>query len=105
MHEVGHEQGRYHAPCSTSGADANFPYAGGSIGVWGYDILSKQFFSPTRGKDMMGYCPNEWVSDYTYAALGDLYLTLAREAPGDPAVHYRRAVDAYARAWKLRRSL
>lgn len=43
--------------------------------------------------------------DYTYAALGDLYMTLARETPDDPAPYYRGAVDAYEQAWVLRESL
>ena len=71
-HEVGHAHGREHAPCGNPGGpDPDYPYSGGVIGVWGYNILTKQFISPTRGKDMMGYCPNEWVSDYTFTALFD----------------------------------
>lgn len=71
-HEVGHAHGREHAPCGgAQGVDPDFPYAGGIIGVWGYDILEKTLISPTRGRDMMGYCPNEWVSDYTFSALFD----------------------------------
>lgn len=71
-HEVGHAHGREHAPCGGAGGpDPDFPYSGGVIGVWGYNIFTKQFISPTRGHDMMGYCPNEWVSDYTFTALFD----------------------------------
>ncbi len=71
-HEVGHAHGREHAPCGgAQGTDPDFPYTGGTIGVWGYNILDKTLISPTKGKDMMGYCPNEWVSDYTYKALFD----------------------------------
>jgi len=71
-HEVGHAHGREHAPCGgAQGIDPDFPYTGGSIGVWGYNILEKTLLSPTKGKDMMGYCPNEWVSDYTFKALFD----------------------------------
>jgi hypothetical protein len=71
-HEVGHAHGREHAPCGgADGVDPDFPYSGAQIGVWGYNILTKAFISPTKGRDMMGYCPNEWVSDYTYAALFD----------------------------------
>lgn len=69
-HEVGHAHGREHAPCGgPQGVDPAFPYPGAQIGVWGYDILGKTFIAPTKGRDMMGYCPNEWVSDYTYNAL------------------------------------
>jgi hypothetical protein len=70
-HEVGHAHGRHHAPCQTQDYDPNYPYNGGVIGVWGYNIIDKTFISPTKGKDMMGYCSNEWVSDYTFAALFD----------------------------------
>ncbi len=71
-HEVGHAHGRNHAPCGgTSGVDPQFPYAGGGIGVNGYDITAKTFISSTTGKDIMGYCTPEWVSDYTYSAFFD----------------------------------
>jgi hypothetical protein len=71
-HEVGHAHGRNHAPCGgAQGTDPDFPYSDGTIGVWGYDILAKTLISPTRGHDMMGYCPNEWVSDYTFSGLFD----------------------------------
>lgn len=69
-HEIGHAHGRGHAPCGgAKNVDASFPYADGATGVWGYDILTKTFISPTEGRDLMGYCPNEWVSDYTFSAL------------------------------------
>ena len=71
-HEVGHAHGRNHAPCGgAQGTDPNFPYSDGTIGVWGYNIIDKTFINPAKGNDMMGYCPNEWVSDYTYSALFD----------------------------------
>lgn len=71
-HEVGHAHGREHAPCGgAQGVDPDFPYTGAQIGVWGYNILTKAFISPTKGRDLMGYCPNEWVSDYTFSALFD----------------------------------
>lgn len=77
-HEIGHAHGREHAPCGgASGADRNFPYKGGALGSWGYDILSKKFISPTIGKDMMGYCDPSWVSDYTYSALFDRLLAVS----------------------------
>lgn len=76
-HEIGHAHGREHAPCGgAQGVDPSFPYSGGVIGTWGYDIFAKTFLSPTKGRDMMGYCPNEWVSDYTYSALFDRIATI-----------------------------
>ncbi len=84
-HEIGHAHGREHAPCGgAQGVDPSFPYSGGSIGVWGYDIVGKEFISPTRGKDMMGYCSNEWVSDYTYSALFDRIAAISKP-PASPS--------------------
>ena len=37
----------------------------------GYDILAKTFISASSGKDIMGYCSPEWVSDYTFSAFFD----------------------------------
>lgn len=92
-HEIAHAHGRAHAPCGgAAGADPRFPYPGGGIGVWGYDVVSKRFVDPARGRDMMGYCPNEWVSDYTFAAL---FTRLAAVSPPAPLSGARvRAFDA-----------
>jgi len=77
-HEVGHAHGRDHSPCGgAQGTDPDYPYPGATIGVWGYNIFTKAFISPTKGHDIMGYCPNEWVSDYTYAALFDRIATIS----------------------------
>jgi hypothetical protein len=59
-----------HSPCGgASSPDPRYPYAGGGIGVQGYDLVNKQFVSASMGKDVMGYCEPEWISDYTYQAL------------------------------------
>jgi Peptidase M66 len=69
-HELGHNLGRYHAPCGqVAGPDRKFPYDGGGIGAWGYSASSKEFFDPDEYTDMMGYCRPQWISDYTYNAL------------------------------------
>jgi hypothetical protein len=76
-HEVGHNHGRRHAPgCGPSGVDSNYPYSGGAIGNsghqnFGFDIVTLQIYpyaAPTA-YDIMDYCDNQWVSDYTYAGL------------------------------------
>lgn len=67
-HELGHEHGRYHAPCDTSGPDADYPYDGGEIGVWGYDARDGSFLPPDT-TDFMGYCDSQWISDYTWSAI------------------------------------
>lgn len=83
-HEVGHEYGRYHAPCSTSGADVGYPYAGGQIGVWGWDMRDGTFQAPVATTDFMGYCDPTWISDYTWSAMFTRTLAtsaLAHRAP------------------------
>ncbi|APR78473.1 Hypothetical protein A7982_03820 [Minicystis rosea] len=70
IHEIGHTQGRNHAPCGgAQGVDSKFPYKNGGIGVWGYDLLTQRLYAPTEGKDIMGYCDPYWISDYTYEAI------------------------------------
>lgn len=68
-HELGHNFGRFHAPCGGAGApDPAYPYSGGVTGVFGFDRTSLTLHSPTS-HDIMGYCTNNWISDYTYRAV------------------------------------
>lgn len=68
-HEWGHNWGRGHAPCGGAGSpDPSYPYPGGLIGVWGYDLISTSLVPPTA-PDIMGYCSNDWISDYTYSGV------------------------------------
>jgi hypothetical protein len=68
-HEWGHNWGRQHAPCGdASNPDANYPYANGVIGAYGFDVASQTIKPPTYA-DLMGYCNNEWISDYTYTSV------------------------------------
>jgi len=67
-HELGHVYGRPHSPCGVAG-DPAFPYAGGGIGVWGYDIFEQKLIDPGVFKDFMGYCTPTWVSDHTFELL------------------------------------
>lgn len=65
-HELGHNWGRQHAPCGgVANPDAAFPYAGGSIGVYGFNVRLGQLLGTTTA-DLMGYCSPTWISDYTY---------------------------------------
>ena len=67
-HELTHNFGRAHAPCGgVANADPQFPYAGGTIGVYGYDMVSNLLKTPSA-VDLMGYCSNPWISDYNYVA-------------------------------------
>jgi hypothetical protein len=66
-HEWGHNFSRSHAPCGTSG-DANYPYAGGVIGHYGWNPSTNALVAPTA-TDIMSYCSNTWVSDYNWTAV------------------------------------
>lgn len=69
-HELGHNFGRWHAPCGNpSGVDSNYPHTGGKIGFWGLDLSTLALRSPSIWNDLMGYCSSEWVSDYTWNAV------------------------------------
>jgi len=64
-HELGHALGRDHSACGTGGdGDAQYPYAGGTIGSWGFD--GRLLRDPARDTDVMGYCVPVWISDYTF---------------------------------------
>lgn len=69
--ELAHAMGREHAPCgSPAGPDPKYPYSGAAIGVWGYNVLTKNFINPhSLWRDLLSYCTPIWISDYTYNAL------------------------------------
>ena len=77
-HELGHTWGRRHANCGgADNPDPSFPHPNGTIGRIGYDLtdgILKQRTTP----DVMGYCGNPWISDYTYQGVMDFRGT----APG-----------------------
>jgi hypothetical protein len=67
-HELGHTWGRWHSPCGNPGGlDPNhpYPYDGGVIGAFGLEVAAGNVKLPSQ-PDIMSYCPNEWISDYTY---------------------------------------
>lgn len=81
-HEMGHNAGRKHVLCPTSGdnvpkdTDASYPYSSCSIGPagftsnYGYDYATDTILAPTATGDLMSYSTtNNWPSDYTYKAL------------------------------------
>jgi hypothetical protein len=68
-HELGHNWNRYHAPCGQPGGpDPGYPYPGGQIGVYGFDVPLSRLQRPYQ-PDIMGYCVGVWISDYTYKAV------------------------------------
>jgi hypothetical protein len=84
-HELGHNLNLRHAPCgSVTSWDGDFPHAGGSTGVWGYDFLGGSglgaLVDPGEYKDLMGYCSPRWVSDYHFKRALDHRVATAAEA-------------------------
>jgi hypothetical protein len=84
-HEIGHTLGRGHPAassesCGNSAADENYPYAGAAIGpangsLVGFDVGDPAFgiepavLPADQWFDLMSYCANQWISDYTYEAM------------------------------------
>jgi hypothetical protein len=67
VHELGHNHGRNHAPCgNVAGPDGNYPYSGGALGSWGYNLITGALYNPSTHTDMMGYCNPTWISDYNF---------------------------------------
>lgn len=77
-HEWGHNLGLNHAPCGgAANPDPNYPYSGGTTGIWGLDVAlanasgigAAGVLKAPTSTDLMGYCGNQWVSDYNYHAV------------------------------------
>jgi hypothetical protein len=88
MHEIGHACGLPHAPFGgATDPDKHFPrylpYAVGSIGEYGLDVVDGVVMSPLHTKDIMGYgdYPTDpeaekrvlWLSPHTYRKLCSHY--------------------------------
>lgn len=70
-HELGHNFDRYHAPCGNPGGpDPAYPHPGGDIGAYGWDARLSRLRIPDD-KDIMSYCDDPWVSDYTWENVVD----------------------------------
>ena len=80
IHELGHTLGLRHAPCNTGDAlDPLFPHEGGLVGVWGYDERQRKLRDPASVGDFMGYCPDHWISDYSYTRVFDRVRSFAAD--------------------------
>jgi hypothetical protein len=88
-HEMAHTLGRLHSPCgSPAYVDPAFPYAGGGIGTWGYDLTTKTLKDPYSHTDLLAYCEPYWISDYMYDGIFrwlQQVNAMARIAPGPGA--------------------
>ncbi|MCX6018034.1 MAG: hypothetical protein NTZ50_05915 [Chloroflexi bacterium] len=83
-HEIGHTLGRAHptasaSTCKNSASDGSYPYTGGQIGAnnnaEGFDAgdpaygVARAIYPGTTWYDVMSYCSNQWISDYTYEGM------------------------------------
>jgi hypothetical protein len=80
-HELGHIYERRHIRCTgdEKKPDRNFPYTTningrispaltGDTAIYGFNIGTQDIYGPDW-TDVMTYCDNQWVSDYTYHGL------------------------------------
>ncbi len=82
-HEIGHSRGRYHAEFCGAQAGKPYPYTSGRISpvlsgntaIYGFDIVTHAIYPPTW-KDVMTYCNNEWLSDFTYEGIRDYIVSV-----------------------------
>lgn len=74
-HELGHAHGLEHVNCGygldPNSIDYNYPHNANSIGVWSWDIVNETLIDPDTKTDIMGYCDDQWISDYHYNKLYD----------------------------------
>jgi hypothetical protein len=86
-HEIGHTRGRYHAEFCGAADGAAYPYPTGRISpdltgngaIYGFDITTKAIYGPTW-KDVMTYCDNQWVSDFTYEGIRTYLVGIGQQA-------------------------
>ena len=79
-HELGHTWSRLHSPCGgATGVEPAYPYPGGLIGVYGIDVADEALKDRAL-PDIMGYCANPWISDFTYQAVLDYRASAAATA-------------------------
>jgi hypothetical protein len=82
-HELGHNFSLAHAPCGVTGTPL-YPYSGGAIGVWGWNALSNALVSPTA-TDIMGYCGNQWISDWSWGRVSQWRSTSGMVSSAGPS--------------------
>lgn len=86
-HEIAHSLNRYHAEFCGAGGGVAYPYSTGRISpdltgntaIYGFDITSRTIYPPSW-KDVMTYCANQWVSDFTYEGIRNRLVSLGSAA-------------------------
>lgn len=93
-HEIGHTRGRYHAEFCGAGGGAAYPYPNGRISptlsgstaLYGFDITTRAIYGPDW-TDVMTYCSQEWVSDFTYEGIRSYLVGTGLEGAQPQTVH------------------
>jgi hypothetical protein len=96
-HEIGHTLGRAHpstsaVACGNSASDDNYPYSNGDISnglAEGFDggdpglnpALTMRVYPGIFWHDVMSYCNNQWISDYTYDGMYDYMIAHPPSSP------------------------
>ena len=81
VHELGHNFDLSHAPCDVTDADPNYPFPTALLGDIGWDpqgagggkvqSLPDGWVTSQIISDVMSYCQDEWISEYTYRNILD----------------------------------
>lgn len=90
VHEIGHEQGRYHVACNgqEGGPDPSYPdHPEGDTEGFGTDLFGPQVKVHNKGAhDYMTYCTSTWVSEwgwlYVYPRIETISSWELQGAPG-----------------------
>ncbi len=96
-HEWGHNFGVFHAPCGTGG-DPRYPYPNADIGQVGWNAMTNTLVQP-NAKDLMSYCSNNWISDFTWTSVMDYRGTSAAQASNVAAASSSRAPTDALLVW------
>jgi hypothetical protein len=91
-HELGHTYAQRHANFCSAKGGYGYPYPNGWIGgtsgyeYCGWDIALRQVYEGRHWLDIMTYCNNLWISDYTYKAIRNRLVYEASTAATAPVV-------------------
>ncbi|MFW5942284.1 MAG: hypothetical protein ACOCXI_10815 [Chloroflexota bacterium] len=87
-HEIAHTRDRYHAEFCGAGGGVAYPYDFGRISpeltgdtaIFGFDIEDHTIYD-SNWRDVMTYCNNQWISDFTYEGIRDYLETVGSVGP------------------------
>lgn len=96
LHELGHNFNLRHIDCGNPvNADIQYPYTPNTIGSLGISRDLQTFYNPTTYADIMSYCSNQFVSDYSYEKAQD-YLEANPSRPFSVVSSSNRAAKSSA---------